>query len=390
MLVFLRALLCLATAAVALTACGTAAPATGGSPAPAYGRPAEHPSPAPTPSAAPPLPILGGPHLVPGSDPGALPGPILIADRSNDRLLIVDPQGRIRWKFPRAGDLRPGETFQVPDDAFFSPDGRQIVVTQEDDFVISVVDVASHRIVYRYGVPGVPGAGPNHLWNPDDAMLLRNGEILAPDIKNCRILLIGPGQHQPLRVFGESGRGCLHRPPSRWGSPNGAFPMSGGEVLVTEINGNWADALDLATGRVRFQVHPPGVLYPSDSNEIRPGVYLTADYSYPGQLVSFDSSGRLLWRYRPRGAGALDHPSLALPLPNGDVLCNDDRNHRVIVIDPRTNQVVWQYGVTGVAGVAPGYLNNPDGVDLVPPFSLAMRFSPGRPAPRRAAASPVG
>ena len=37
--------------------------------------------------------------------------------------------------------------------------------------MISVISVATSTIVYRYGVPGVPGAGPNHLFNPDDAML---------------------------------------------------------------------------------------------------------------------------------------------------------------------------------------------------------------------------
>jgi hypothetical protein len=51
-------------------------------------------------------------------------------------------------------------------------------------------------------------------------------------------------------------------------------------------------------------------------------------------------------------------------------LLNDDANHRVIVVDPRTNQVVWQYGVTGRPGSALGSLSNPDGVDLAPPYSL--------------------
>jgi hypothetical protein len=51
---------------------------------------------------------------------------------------------------------------------------------------------------------------------------------------------------------------------------------------------------------------------------------------------------------------------------------NDDWNHRVIVIDPRTNKVVWQYGHTGIPGAGPGYLDKPDGVDLVPPYSLTI------------------
>ncbi len=82
----------------------------------------------------------------------------------------------------------------------------------------------------------------------------------------------------------------------------------------------------------------------------------------------------MLWRFSPRGPDALDHPSLALPLPNGDVLANDDYNDRVIVVDPHTNRIVWQYGHTGVPGTAPGYLNIPDGVDLLPPYALVDRF----------------
>ena len=73
--------------------------------------------------------------------------------------------------------------------------------------------------------------------------------------------------------------------------------------------------------------------------------------------------------------------SLALPLPNGNILVNDDYNDRVIVISPKTNRIVWQYGHDGVPGRAAGYLDNPDGVDLAPPDSLLMTHAVtmGRP-----------
>jgi hypothetical protein len=312
-----------------------------------------------------------GGTLAPGSDPAVLPGPVLIADRGNNRLVEVDPHGRTVWEFPRPGDLAPQQTFEVPDDAFFTPDGREIVVTQEDNFVISVVDVATHRIVYRYGTPGVHGSTPNHLWNPDDALGLPGGAIFTADIKNCRLLLIARGATSPEREFGTPNRACRHQPPTRWGSPNGAFPMRNGHYLVTEINGDWVDELSL-DGMVSNSIHPPGVVYPSDSNEVSPGTYLTVDYSKPGQIETFDRTGKLTWRFRPTGADALDRPSLALPLPNGDVLCNDDYNHRVIVVDPRTNAIVWQYGHLRTPGTQPGYLNIPDGVDLAPPHSLLI------------------
>jgi outer membrane protein assembly factor BamB len=321
---------------------------------------------------------LGRAHLAPGSDPAALPGDVLIADRSNSRLLVVDPQGRIVWRFPRPG----GRSLPLPDDAFFSPDGRQIVVTEEDVDAVTVVDVASQRIVWRYGALGVPGSSGDRLAHPDDAMLLPNGSIVAADIENCRLVLLRPGVRRPLRTSGSPAEGCVHSPPRAWGSPNGAFPLTGGGTLVTEINGDWVDALS-RSGRLLWSTHPPGIYYPSDSNEVRRGLYVTVGWQSPGILETFDRQGRLRWRYRPRaGEPALDHPSLALPLPNGDFLVNDDFNDRVIVVDPRTNRVVWQYGHTGVPGSAPGYLSRPDGVDLAPPGALSTRVHANIRLPR--------
>ena len=318
-------------------------------------------------------PATGPGHLARGSRPAALPADVLVADHLNNRLVIIDPQGRIRWVFPRRGDLAPGQTFLVPDDAFFSPDGRYIVATQEDDQVISVIDVAKHKIVYRYGRPGVRGAGPNRVSNPDDAMLLPGGDIVTADIMNCRILFIRPPAHHPARIIGQaSNQWCLHEPPRRFGSPNGAFPLAGGGFVVTEINGDWADGLT-PSGHVLWSTHPPGVAYPSDTNQLGGDRMITADYSDPGQIVEFTTRGKLLWRM-----GGMNKPSLALPLPDGYILANDDFNHRVIVINPRTHKIVWQYGHTGVPGRAPGYLDDPDGVDLVPPYSVLAPLASGR------------
>jgi outer membrane protein assembly factor BamB len=313
---------------------------------------------------------LGRGHLAPGSRPSALPADVLIADRSNNRLLVVDPHGRIVWRFPRSG----GRGLPLPDDAFFSSSGREIVATQEDVDAVSMIAVRSHRIVWRYGALDVPGSGADQVAHPDDAMLLPDGSIVAADIENCRLIVLRPPSHRPFRTSGSPAEGCVHVPPRAWGSPNGAFPLRRGGALVTEINGDWVDALSPG-GHVLWSTHPPGVYYPSDSNEVRPGLYVTVGWQSPGILETFDRLGRLHWRYHPRpGAAQLDHPSLALPLPNGDFLLNDDFNDRVIVIDPHTNRVVWQYGHTGVPGTAPGYLSRPDGVDLVPPAALLTRI----------------
>jgi outer membrane protein assembly factor BamB len=332
-----------------------------------------------SPSAFSLLPADGPGYLAPGSYPSALPGDVLIADEDNNRLLVVDPFGRVRWQFPAAGSLPGGGVFGPPDDAFVSSNGRDIVATQETYDTVSIVSIAGARVIASYGHPDTPGSAPDYFSHPDDAMLLPGGDLLLADIKNCRILLLAPGPWQVIRQFGSTGS-CYHDPPVHFGSPNGVFPLTDGHYLVTEINNDWVDEMDLQ-GHVYWSAHPPGVAYPSDACEFRPGQYIATDYSSPGQVVIFTSTGQLLWRFRPTGANALNHPSLAMPLPNGDVLVNDDYNDRVIVIDPTTNQIVWQYGHTGVPGTAPGYLSNPDGVDMAPPYSLLVTHAPtmGRP-----------
>jgi hypothetical protein len=317
-------------------------------------------------------PAHGRGHLTAWSHPRALPASVLIADEGNNRLLLVDPRGRVRWVFPRPG----GGFFGPPDDAFISPDGRAIIATQEIYDRVTVLDIARRQVLRRYGHPGTPGSAPGYFSHPDDAMLLPGGDVLLADIINCRILILAPGRWHVLRQLG-SPAACGHHPPAAFGSPNGVFPLRNGHFLVTEINGDWVDAMNLR-GRVFWSARPPGVAYPSDANEMSPGRYLVADYSYPGQVVIFDRAGRALWRFRPRGRRPLNHPSLALPLPNGNILVNDDYNHRVIVIDYRTKRIIWQYGHYGVPGRSPGYLNNPDGVDVAPPFSLLITHRPPR------------
>lgn len=110
--------------------------------------------------------------------------------------------------------------------------GPILIATEEDDQVIRVIDVATHKIVFTYGTPGVPGSGPNHLNNPDDAVMLPAGDIVVPDIKNCRIIMIPKGGHAISRQLGRTGT-CVHHPPRSFGSPNGVFPMSNGNYLVT-------------------------------------------------------------------------------------------------------------------------------------------------------------
>src|SRR5438132_1796100 len=290
------------------------------------------------------LPIASvEPEAAASTTPSAVPSPgastatvrasrfgagLLIADRGNGRLLFVDDKGKVLWRFPVRGSLAPGQRFAA-DDAFISPDGKTIVANEEQHEVIVRIDIATRKVIWQYGHFDRAGSGRGQLHTPDDAYPLANGDIVVADIRNCRILELTP-QKTVARQWGRAGH-CHHNPPTRFANPNGDTPLADGGLLVTEIDGSRVVRLTQA-GKVVFDIHAP-VRYPSDAQLDSLGNVVVVDYSRPGAVLRIRPDGRVLWRYRPRaGRGHLDHPSLALPLPDGTIVLNDDFRHRVIVI----------------------------------------------------------
>jgi len=318
-------------------------------------------------SAMSPSPLIStSPSPAPSAGPqpsGRFPGGLLIADRGNGRLLAVDDAGRILWRFPVAGSLPQGQSFQA-DDAFVAPDGKTIVANDEAHQVIDRIDIATRRVVWQYGHYGRIGSGPGFLHTPDDAYPLANGNVVVADIRNCRIMEISP-KKAIVRQWGRTGL-CVHHPPTSYAQPNGDTPLPDGGLLITEITGSRIVRLN-AAGHVVFDIHAP-VQYPSDAQLDARGNVIVVDYANPGAVLRLSPTGRVLWRYGPRiGLGRLDHPSLAVPLPDGTIVLNDDDRQRIVVIDPRTNRIVWQYGTTDRPSRAAGHLFVPDGIEVVRP-----------------------
>jgi DNA-binding beta-propeller fold protein YncE len=313
----------------------------------------------------PPIPKVTGSRSKPVASWGKpLPYPILIADRRNNRLIEITPDKKIVWEFPS-----PNLTiYSGNEDVNFSDDGRQLAVSEEDNYDVHIVDYEQRALTWTYGVPEKGGTAPGYLNYPDDAHLLSDGMFLTADIRNCRVLIINPKTSEIVTQWGKTGRDhCWHDPPRYLGSPNGATPMANGDVLISEIRGAWITRIT-RDSKVVWHMRAPHVQYPSDAFPTVDGQQvIVADFMKPGRVVIFDpATKKVTWEYFvEQGEGMLDHPSLARELPDtGDVIIADDLRHRVIVIDRQTKKIIWQYGVTDTKGHQPGYLFYPDGFDL--------------------------
>ena len=291
------------------------------------------------------------------SDTSALGGyNVLIADRGNNRLIEVTPDKKIVWEYqfnlPRAG--------LGADDSFFTDGGKNIIVNLENYQIIQLIDYQTKQIIWQYGHAGVSGSADGYLSNPDDAYKLPNGDITVADIKNCRILEIAPDKHI-VRQYGKTkvcgnGSGLLNK-------PNGDTPLANSHMLISNIVGHNLLELDQNWKPVFSMPFP--LSYPSDPQMTRAGNILISEYTNPGKILEISKSGTPVWEFTGDSIAKLNKPSLAIELPNGNILANDDFNHRVIVIDKNTKKIVWQYGITGKPGNGAGQLSVPDGLDII-------------------------
>ena len=302
--------------------------------------------------------------------PGPVPGYVLIADRNANKLLVVSPGKRIVWQFPRPGDLRLGQSFSDPDDAFFTPDYRRIVTNEEFNDQVAQIDLRTHRLVWSYGRAGVAGSAGGELSNPDDAYVWPNRTITVADIKNCRVLRLSPAH----RIVGEIGGAgsCAHDPPRTLSSPNGATPLPDGGLLVTEIGG-WVDRFD-RRGRLVFAVRTP-TTYPSDAQLLPDGNILVAGFNTPGRVDMITPGGRVAWTYGPVVGTRLARS----PVPRGALAERNDRDHGRLAPQDRGRRPAARSESSGSTATSafrrrpPGFCRNPTGSTCSRRLSIGPR-----------------
>lgn len=317
------------------------------------------------PPASPSAPLGQPGFLLPGAGAGlpalapgvAFIGHLLIAESSShSRILEIDPSGAVTWALTTTAPPL-GRPLGPPDDAFYSVDGSAIVANSEEGQEAMAVNRLTGAVIWQAGSLFRRGGDLTQFNNPDDAVPAADGSVWLADIRNCRILHLDGSTGAVMTALG--GHGCAHNPPRQFSEPNGAFPTAGGSLVVTEISGSRVTWLN-ADGTVRWS-HLVPVGYPSDAMAYPDGSVLLTDYSSVGSVLRVGADGTVLWRYSPRGAAQLDHPSIAIPVASNRVAICDDYDNRIVIVDPTTSTVVWQW-----TGDATHRLLRPDGLDYRP------------------------
>jgi len=290
---------------------------------------------------------LPGPHSVVGvndaerfgpftliSGTGTPPGLPGCSDTVNgcpdNRVFIVDPNGKIIWQYGQAGVSGAGPNqLNTPVQALFlisfpHHPGPHVLIADQANQRIILVNL-HHQIVWQYGTTGVSGMGPNQLNNPNSGEVLENGHILIADESNNRVIEVKPNL-QIVKTF------------TAGGTINGAAFASrlpNGDTLISDSNNN--------------------------------------------RIVEVNGNDQVVWQYVTNlqaGSNPSPAPTRAVRLHNGDTLISDQFNDRVIEVN-KAGHIVFLQGDLNMPGDDFNDLNGPydakqigDFTGLTPPFDF--------------------
>jgi outer membrane protein assembly factor BamB len=319
-------------------------------------------------------------------------GNILITDQFNNRVIEIDPQGKIVWQFGRGpNDTGPrsivgtNDAERVGQFTLMSGTGIPAGATAScpngcvDNRVLLVDD--DGEIVWQYGVFGVTGSGHDLLNTPVQNTFLPDGNILITDQGNQRIIEVRPRDKTIVWQYGQDGVSGMGA--NQLNNPNAAELLANGNILISDENNDRAIEVTHATpsaivATFTAQGTVSGVAFAS---RLANGHTLITD-SNNSRIVEVDSGDNPVWQYftntRP-GSDAAPLPTRAVRLRNGNTLISDQFNDQVIEVNAAKN-IVASYGTINMPGFSrrsAAHMNAPysayvigDYTGITPPFGF--------------------
>ncbi len=217
-------------------------------------------------------------------------------------------------------------------------DNRVIIVDQQG------------KIVWQYGQAGVSGSGANELNAPVFAIQLPNHNIMVVDQGNNRVIEIDKASKQIIWTYGPKDS------PGALNNPNSAELLPNGDILIADENNNRIIEVTRA-GSIVWQ-YDQGLSGAAFASRLPNGDTLITDSAH-SRVIEVTPDKKVVFAYftnTDQKSNTAPLPTNAVLLANGAISIADQFNNRVLIIHP---EMEFQYGTLNVTGNGPNQLNGP-------------------------------
>ncbi|HTR43091.1 MAG TPA: hypothetical protein VMH87_15870 [Pseudomonadales bacterium] len=285
------------------------------------------------------------------------PGNILIADQFNNRVIEVEPNGKIIWQFGVGpNDLTDRSVIGVNDaervgdltlisGTGLAPFLDSALPQGAADNRVMLVD-SNGRIVWQYGKFQVTGSAPDQLNTPVQSTWLPNSDVLITDQGNNRIIEVNLRKQIVWQYPGSNTNAS-----DQLNSPNSAELLANGNILIADENNNRAIEVTRRDKIVKTFTAGGTIFVLGFASRLPNGHTLLTD-SGNARVVEVDANDKPVWQFYtdtdPLSFPA-PQPSHAVRLADGDTLIADQINNRVLLVN-RAGDILMAYGLPLASG----------------------------------------
>ncbi|RDI98672.1 hypothetical protein DVT68_09125 [Dyella solisilvae] len=206
---------------------------------------------------------------------------------------------------------------------------------------------------------------------------------------------VSPRTPLPLRLIATMVMTALAAP-LLYSPPVAAAGNGAGHILIADQFNNRVIEVDPATHKVVWQFGngsdlpgPHSVVGTNDAERVGSFTLVSGTGTPPGlpgcsdvvngcpdnRVFLVGPQGNIVWQYGQAGVAGSGPNQLNTPVqslyvqsfpshPGPAVLIADQANQRIILVNLK-HQIEWQYGTTGVSGLGPNLLNNPNSAEVL-------------------------
>jgi hypothetical protein len=284
-------------------------------------------------------------------------GNILIADQFNNRVIEIDPSGKIVWSFGRGPNdfsaksiIGVNDAQRVGNYTLMAGTGTPAgVIPQAPDGAadnrVMLVDPFGN-IVWQYGKFGQTGSGPNLLDTPVQCTWLPDAHVLITDQANNRIIEVNLEKKIVWQYPGSNKNDA-----DQLNGPNSAELLENGHILIADQGNNRAIEVTRGDKIVRTFTAGGTANIVAFASRLDNGDTLLTDAG-TSRAVEVDTHDNVVWQYytdTDSNSVPAPLPTRAVRLKNGDTLISDQFNNRVIRVSP-AGKIVASYGLPLAGG----------------------------------------
>ena len=310
---------------------------------------------------------------------------IYVSDSSNERIIKTNYEKQKLWQYGINGKKGINNGYlNWPFGVHSLPDGNLLIAEKSNHRVIEVDE--SGNIVWHYGNPnnifeGGEGHNINELSYPLHAQRLPYDNTLIVDSGNNRIIEVDKSGNIVKKWGSELSAGITN---GLLNKPFYAEKLLNNNLLITDKNNHRVIEVD-ENGNIVWQYGNPTNIFdggqgsgnnqlnnPVMAHRLVNGNTLITDKDN-NRIIEVDSNKNIVWTYAGISGtddNQLDNPIAAYQLTDPTrILIVDKANQRIQIINKPYKIALWQYGVTDKASDKDGYVNYPEDVSLeiIPP-----------------------